>query len=283
MSTKKSNKSLPLSARMVRATYPLLEKVGLHKGIAYKYFFYPIKYPFPEVEISYLESAKIDELTIGKSTIKTYEWGNIGSTKKLLLVHGWAGRATQFRAIIDALSLDFHIYSFDAPGHGKSKGDTSNMLEMAEITKTIAETKHIDIIMGHSLGGAACAYAHVQLNLKVSKLLLISAPSTGKNMLLDFVNRIGGTEITRNYLKKTIKNHFDKDIDDFFAGSYLPTNDFADCFAIHDEFDEDVRFDHLNDFITMIPDLTTYVTQNLGHTKILRDKKVIKEIERFLI
>ena len=283
MSTKKSNKSLPLSARIVRATYPLLEKVGLHKKIAYKYFFYPIKYPFPEVEVSYLKSAQIDELTIGKSTIKTYEWGNIGSSKKLLLVHGWAGRATQFRSIIDALSVDYHIYSFDAPGHGKSKGNTSDMLEIAEITKTIAEMKHIDIIAGHSLGGAACAYAHVQLNLKITKLLLISTPSTGKNMLLDFVNRIGGTETTRNYLKKTIKNHFDKDINDFFAGSYLPTSEFADCLAIHDEFDEDVRFEHLTDFKAMIPNLKTHVTQDLGHTKILRDKKVIEEIERFLI
>jgi pimeloyl-ACP methyl ester carboxylesterase len=277
-------KQYPLRIRIFRKIYPLIELLpfGLYKKIAHFYFFFPLKYPIPDVEKQCLLKAKTFNYPFENQLIKSYMWGSGKSDKKILLVHGWAGRASQFRSIIDSLLDRYEVYSFDAPGHGFSDGETSNMLEMAAISQKICQEFGIKTVIGHSLGGAASVYLCSVLGQEMEKLVLLSAPASGKNMLDDFMDKINGGNKTKNYIKEICYQKFNKELDDFFAENILPTLNFPKTLAIHDSHDYEVRFSNLEILENKIADIETFTTENLGHTKILRDKMVLERIKVFL-
>lgn len=100
----------------------------------------------------------------------TYEYGK--SDRKVLLVHGWSGRGTQLFKIADEL-LDngYSVVSFDAPAHGKSKGNTTIMSEfIASILEIEKQYGPFEFAIGHSLGGMSVLNA-IKDGLKVKKQL----------------------------------------------------------------------------------------------------------------
>ena len=94
----------------------------------------PLKYKILKTEISIIKSSKISTVKIkeiGKE-IKLYRWK--GKGPKILLVHGWSGRATSMYFIIQKLiENNYDVYSFDAPAHGNSPTSTSNIPEFLAV------------------------------------------------------------------------------------------------------------------------------------------------------
>ena len=115
----------------------------------------PLKYKIPKREIPIIKSSKISTVKIkeiGKE-IKLYRWK--GKGPKILLVHGWSGRATSMYFIIQKLiENNYDVYSFDAPAHGDSPTSTSNIPEFIACIKELSSSiKSFNGIIGHS-GGA---------------------------------------------------------------------------------------------------------------------------------
>ncbi len=272
----------PFIIQILRKSYPIVEFFGLYKGIAHNYFFKPKRFPFPESEKKCLKHALKEDLIFKNQTIKTYQWGNNKNSEKILLVHGWSGRATQFRTIIETLENNCHIISFDAPAHGLSTGSKCSMLDMTEIMSLLIEKHKIKKVIGHSLGGAACVYGKIHSNLTIQKIVLIAAPSNASNMLDDFVQKINGGIKTKKYIEQEVNRHFNKDLDYFFGQKIITPTNFCETLAIHDRDDTDVRYENVLIFKQLINHIKIYSTSSLGHTKILRDKTVIAEIKKFL-
>ena len=92
-----------------------------------------------------------------------------------MLMHGWSGRATNFYLIIEALiRLDFDIYAFDAPAHGKSSGLTTNLPEfIVTLDSLLRHLGPFEVILGHSGGAFASLYVCVN-HSEIRKLILIS-------------------------------------------------------------------------------------------------------------
>ena len=84
--------------------------------------------------------------------IKTYELK--GSHKKVLLVHGWSGRGSQLSSIAtECNKKGFYVVSFDAPAHGGSSSNTTNVPEFVEAINFLNTTKGpFDYAIGHSFG-----------------------------------------------------------------------------------------------------------------------------------
>ena len=106
----------------------------------------PIKYKVPEREIPILKSCNTSILKIKSinKKIQFYRWK--GKGPKVLLVHGWSGRASNMFCIIERLiEKDYDIYSFDAPAHGNSPSKTTNIPEfIACINELHLHIKSID-------------------------------------------------------------------------------------------------------------------------------------------
>ena len=100
--------------------------------------------------------------------MQCYSWG---TGPLVLLVHGWAGRPTQFRKIISALTAaGFRVVGFDGPAHGKSAGTSTNIDEFEDVIKTLyVQVGEPESIIAHSFGGGAVLYAAMN-GLHVKKL-----------------------------------------------------------------------------------------------------------------
>jgi alpha-beta hydrolase superfamily lysophospholipase len=83
------------------------------------------------------QQATLEEIVANGLKIQTYRWGD--STKPyVLMMHGWAGRATQFRKFIPELvAAGYQVVGFDGPAHGKSSGKRTTILEFETALKMV--------------------------------------------------------------------------------------------------------------------------------------------------
>ena len=66
--------------------------------------------------------------------IVTYRWQ--GNNGKVLIIHGWEGRATNFESIIKELvNQRFDVTIFDAPSHGSSAKSDTTMKDFGEFAQ----------------------------------------------------------------------------------------------------------------------------------------------------
>jgi len=68
------------------------------------------------------------------------------------------------------------VVSFDTPAHGRSPGHASNLPEISEAIRTVAQgCGPLHAVIGHSFG-VACAIHAVQQGLKVNRFVALSSP-----------------------------------------------------------------------------------------------------------
>ena len=143
--------------KIILITAKLFEAIStkLVTLFAAKLFTTPIKHKIPKREFQ-MDKESVQETVLIPSINKkiiVYHYGK--SDKKILLVHGWSGRGTQLVKIADELlHLGYSTISFDAPAHGKSKGNSSIMIEfIASILELEKQFGPFEYALGHSLGG----------------------------------------------------------------------------------------------------------------------------------
>ena len=158
------------SLRILEFIHPYLSM-----SLAAFFFSKPFRYKLQEREIPVLSKAQKSSFNIKSlgRTICCYHWKGRGT--KVMFVHGWSGRATNFYKIIEALiGLNCDVYAFDAPAHGKSRGLTTNLPEFTLCLEALLNRwGPFDAILGHSGGGFASAYVCAH-RPEIKKLILIS-------------------------------------------------------------------------------------------------------------
>ena len=274
---------VPILLRLVQWVYPRLEKVlpSLAHRFFITIFFTPMNYRVPDKEKVLERQADKFDLYVGRKRIQCYSWGE-GPT--VLVVHGWAGRATQFRKIISALVNDgFRVIGFDGPAHGHSEGRSTNIMEFAAVLTKLYETigKPVAII-AHSFGGGAVLYAAMK-GLEVEKLINVASPSIGDEIIATYLKTIKGSPATATSFKAYIEKTTGKPFEHFTALHFitrLPRK--VELLLIHDEDDPEVPLNHALEMIIKYPAATLYRTQGLGHTRILRGEAVISKCLSFI-
>ena len=282
--TKKKN-NVPWLLRVVRAAFPLLEKVAPFAAdwIFRLVFYVPLRYPTPERELEVAKAGAEFSLRVGDKIIRGRQWGNPGNPY-VLLVHGWAGRATQFRKFVPALiAKGFSVVGPDGPAHGRSDGRTTSIPEFHQmflaVYKKFGEPAGI---ITHSFGGAAMLYAAMN-GLPIRRLVNIASPSIGDEILKTFLRAINGSWSSAERFKRFVVRKTGKPFDEFtalFAVKHLPKP--IDLLVINDEEDTDVVFRSAEELVKAYPVAKLYRTRGLGHTRILKDDTVIKKVIEFI-
>ena len=245
-------------------------------------FFSPISYPIPEKEMPLQLHAEKFEVYVNKKRVQCYAWGK---GPVILLVHGWAGRATQFRKFIDVLTeKGFRVVGFDGPAHGNSDGSSTNILEFDLCFRKIYEkVGEPHAIIAHSFGGAAVLFAAMN-GLKVSKLINIASPTIGDKIINTYLKAIKGSwEVTGNYFKAYIVQKYGKPFDEFAALHFIKQIDQnIDLLLVHDEDDQEVTIDHPLALMEIYKNARLLRTAGLGHTRILKHQFVINQCVTFI-
>lgn len=143
-----------------------------------------------------------------------YEFIDNNKPETLVLLHGYLGKISFWKAFISPLSTIFNILLIDLPGHGEStiwKADNT-LDEWAkgvgeEIAHVVKDPVHI---VGHSLG----AYIGVKIARKkyapVASLSLISAPnvSNSKGGMESLLEKKPYSQITGNDIERIVEAMF---------------------------------------------------------------------------
>lgn len=211
--------------------------------------------------------------------IVVYEYGS--SKNKILLAHGWSGRGTQLYKIAhELLANDYMTISFDAPAHGKSGGSTTIMLEFVAI---ILELQKIygsfDSAVGHSLGGIALLNA-IRLGLDLKSLTIIGSADKIEDIIADFTMKIGLSSKYNFLLKNYFEKKYNKPMESFSA--YLSANEVKiPVLVIHDKNDDEVPMSCALNIVKHLENGQLFLTEHLGHRKILGNENVIQKIITF--
>ena len=249
---------------------------------AAKLFTTPIKYKIPKRELEMYSKSDHELLYIPSinKKIMVYRYGT--STKKILLVHGWSGRGTQLFKIADELlKSGYSTISFDAPAHGKSPGKNTLMPEFIEtILELEKQLGPFEVAVGHSLGGMSLLNS-LKKGLKINSLILIGSGDIVKDIIDDFVKKLN----LKSNISDLLQYHFEKksglNMNDFSA--HKAAKDITiPVLVIHDENDTEVPVKCAIHIHKHLMNSELLLTQNLGHRKILGDKKVIEKIIHFI-
>lgn len=281
---KKSPKQSQEVPNFIKTIAKTLEIVSptLTTKFASKLFTTPIKHKTPKREIKMdLESVQKTLLIpeINKEIV-VYEYGK--SDRKVLLVHGWSGRGTQLVRIADELLKNgFQTISFDAPAHGKSKGNFSIMTEfIAAILELEKKYGSFEYIIGHSLGGMSVLNA-IKQNLNVKKAVVIGSGDIIQDVINDFIAKL---EINPKF-GLLLKDHFEKKfggkMDDFSAFKAAEQITIP-VLVIHDTDDADVPVKAAYHIQKHLKNSELIITEGYGHRKILGNEEVVRKIISFL-
>lgn len=273
----------PALLRLVQWLYPRLEKTfpNLAHAFFVSIFFTPLNYRVPAKEKAAEASADKFSLTAAGKRIQCYSWG---TGPVVLLVHGWAGRATQFRKIIAALvEENYRVVGFDGPAHGHSSGTTTNIQEFEEVLISLCQQTGIpEAIIAHSFGGGAVLFAAMN-GLRVRKLINIATPTIGDEIIDTYLRTINGSPATGRAFKAYILRKTGKPFEEFTALHFITRiTQEMDLLLVHDEDDAEVPIHQAVEFAKRWPRATLLRTRGLGHTRILRDEEVIRKCISFI-
>ena len=209
--------------------------------------------------------------------IAVYGWG--GSDRRILLVHGWAGKAAQFFALIGAL-LDrgFAVSAFDAPAHGNSSGIYASGPAFARAARRVGELYGPFYgVVAHSLGAAATAIALAQ-GLEAERAVLLAPVAFIEPLLEMFIQLHGLPDPLAAQLREQFAARYSSKI----ISLPLLAKDFQiPALIYHDPDDGDVPFSHA-EAIAHTWSGAELVSVSAGHWRILRDQTVIVGTLAFL-
>lgn len=250
---------------------------------AAKLFSTPISFKTPNREKGMEESSQKKMLfvpLIDKSIhVLTYGFSN----KKVLLAHGWAGRSTQLFMIANKLlEKGFMVVSFDGPAHGNSTGKTTNLIEYIATIKAIQkEFGPFEAAVGHSFGSMGIMNTQAE-NGSFKCLATVGSGDKVSDILINFANNLGldanfGRKLI-NYLE-TKSNIKLKNYDTNEAAKSVK----VPVLVVHDVNDGDVAVSCAINIRQNLQHGKLYITNGLGHTKVLRNQKVTNKIVDFII
>jgi hypothetical protein len=280
---KKHDKS-PLILKFARWLYPKIEQLvpSLAFKIFTKLFFSPLHYEVPEKEKKAESYASTFELFVNGKKIKGYIWGQ--GNQYVLFVHGWGGRATQFRRFIKpVIQTGYRVVGFDGPAHGNSSGSQTSIVEFEETIKKIYEKEGSPhAIVTHSFGGAAVLFS-VMNGLVVSKMVTIAMPSIGDEIINVYLKAINGSSRTGEYFKEYMLKKYHKPFDEFTALYFVKNlTQKIEWLLIHDENDREVSISHAEAILLAYPAVKFFKTTQLGHSRILKSDEVIERCVTFI-
>jgi hypothetical protein len=199
-------------------------------------------------------------------------------------MHGWAGRATQFRKFIPPLNKEgFQVVGFDGPAHGQSEGTKTNIIEFEEAFRNLyVRVGEPVAILAHSFGGGAVLYAAAN-GLPVDKLINIASPTIGDEIINTYLRAINGSQSTGEFFKSYMLQKYGRSFDEYTSRHLiLKVKQDLELLLVHDEDDKEVGIEHALELSKVYPKAKLYLTKGLGHTRILKDENVIKACVTFI-
>jgi len=210
---------------------------------------------------------------------QTYTWK--GNDTKILLVHGWESNSARWEKTLPHLQKSGStIIAIDAPAHGQSSGKEFNVPRYAEFINKAVQKYNPSIIIGHSIGGAACVY-HQYLfpESSIQKMVILGAPSDLKTLLDNYIQMLSLNPKMFALLENRYLENFNIKLDDF-SGAKFATQIEIEGIIAHDITDTIVAFEEGKKIANSWKKGRFIETTGLGHS--MHNDDLYQEIYNFL-
>lgn len=212
------------------------------------------------------------------SGVRCLVWGE---GEPILLMDGWEGRASQMSVFLPFLSAKYKLIAINAPAHGDSEETRSNP---NKFIKAIFDAQKyfgpLKAIIGHSMGGGAAVYAAIE-GLEVEKIISIAGPSNFQHSVESFAALIGLRGKVLGHFMKQTEREVQLTFSEINMASRIGNVD-QFVLIVHDENDLEVPFLQGCRYEDKLINGEFFVTQNLGHRKIMKSEIVLQKVTDFI-
>lgn len=198
-----------------------------------------------------------------------------GRGPTVVLVHGWAGRAADWRHLAaDLAAGGFRVVVPDLPAHGATSGTRTDLFELsAALTEVLAQERPVAVV-AHSLGFPTTMLA-LEHAAEVPPAIVAVAPGRRLDDAVSrFTLRARFATPLADELRRGIEERFGGGVwSELDVGRSLPSLR-ARGLIVHDTDDDEVPPDDARAIATRWPDAELVMTTGLGHRRIVRDGSV---------
>jgi pimeloyl-ACP methyl ester carboxylesterase len=242
---------------------------------------HPRRYPTPPRERTLREDARPRHLRWNEDgrRLVGYAWG---AGPPVLLVHGWAGRATQLGAFVGPLvAAGRSVIAYDLPAHGRSDGERTHIIDFRDALLAIGK-RHGPLagVIAHSMGAAAATMA-VAAGLETERLVLVSSPSSLLEQTRRFAATFGVSDALYTRITERIEDYLGIGIDEIDVRAFGQRVQ-ALTLVVQDDNDDEVLREAGAHIAETLPRARLLRTEGLGHRRILRDPNVVASVCEFL-
>lgn len=212
-------------------------------------------------------------------SLAAWSWG---TGTPVLLLHGWESRASHMASFVsELLRSGLCPIALDAPAHGESDGDTTNVVDYGRAV--VAAANHFGPIGGviaHSVGSAAALYAFAH-GLRVYASVQICGPASLGRVLRRGGKAAGLNAIEVARLELLMAEHIGlpleaMDLTSLRGGMIHP------ALILHDPDDRELPASESRSLAAAWPGSTLSLIPGTGHRRILRDPSVISSATSFI-
>lgn len=272
----RSNVVLRTAGLVLRATDRLAP--ALAARMAANLFLTPRRMSRPDRERQWMGSGRREDHVVAGRRIVTCSWGE---GPPVLLIHGWEGRGSQLGALPHSSHAQgYRWIGVDLPAHGDSAGRRTNLIEIAEVIRSLVEELDPEAIVAHSFGAAGTTVALSSVPY-AGKLVYIAPPEDFNYFTSVFGSMLGITSDLAERMQREIEHRLDVDWSKLRLTALAREMD-VPLLIIHDEHDEDVPHRFGKAIAEEWPKASLLTTHGLGHHRILRDENVIGAIVDFI-
>jgi pimeloyl-ACP methyl ester carboxylesterase len=208
-----------------------------------------------------------------------------GTGPLVVLVHGWAGRATQMVRIAEALvARGFEVGMFDVTAHGSSKGRQVTFRDFIDDLKAFCDSMHAApyAIVAHSAGGLAAAAARTMRGVTAQRYAFIAVPC-GPYIPIDEIRRhLAPSESIIERCQLRYARQFDASWEALDAGDAFACAEATPLLLVYDDADPRIRPEDPEIISARWKGSVVVRTQGLGHTKTLWDPTTIRTVADFV-
>lgn len=254
---------------------------SLAARLAERLFVTPIPTRRPAREERWAEGTERITIPSPLGPIPVWVWGTGPET--VVLVHGWSGRGLQLAAFVEPLvAHGFRVVTYDAPGHGDSRGRTSSMPAFAATLGAVGRWfGPISAVVAHSLGSTAAIYALAHRELVAERFVAVSPAARLHTIRERFGEMTGFTPPVIDRMRVAFEGRLGFDWEASEPLRLAPEMAMPSI-VIHDSGDRFIPHSEGAELADLWPDGQLMTTSGLGHHRILRDPTVIDSVLTFI-
>jgi pimeloyl-ACP methyl ester carboxylesterase len=233
-----------------------------------------------------LSTMKHDELKV-----QCYVWKPEGQVRgRMLLCHGWEGYALNFAMLIQkALAAGFEVHAFDHLAHGRSEGKLGGLpialATLLAVAKHVEKTAGaIDVLVGHSLGGAAASWAAAHGEIACKRLVLIAPFYDTYKLSGLWAKAHFLSEEIRAGLQAGLENSTGLKFADFMPeglAEHFNQRKQLKALIVHDAADQITAFKNSVRLSELASTVRLREAKKLGHIAVLADDACMNEVMAF--